>query len=209
MWPLLATIGPRILIPSFFIGQKVSTMTDYGQISQTIAFSFLFICFALNLFTDHAWISVIPGVAAWAYWNMMHDKENMEKYRYTDWAITTPFMLLALLVVNKTSAIYTAGIIIADLIMIATGYLGALASEFGTKIAFFTVGCVAFIPILYTLFTLKKAKLAVYLTILTWILYPIVWYMDEDSIINKQTTTVTYSVMDVVAKVGLVSLLRI
>ena len=209
MWPLLATVGPRILIPSFFIGQKVSTIHDPAVIAQTIAFSFLFVCFAITVFSDRAWLALIPGIAAWAYWKMLHDEERVEKYRYMDWGLTTPLMLLAILVTNKVSPIYTIGIMISDMIMIGSGYIGAMDPDLTNKMMMFIIGCIAFVPILYALFKMKKAKWAVSLTLMTWILYPILWYVDETSLIAKQTTTITYSVMDVVAKVGLVNLLQI
>jgi len=43
MGAALATIGPRILIPEFFVGQTVRTLSDPVVIAQTIAFSFLFV----------------------------------------------------------------------------------------------------------------------------------------------------------------------
>ena len=206
MWPALATIGPRILIPGFFVGQKVSTISDPSEIAQTIAFSFLFVSFAIALFSKTPWISLIPGVAAWAYWSMLHDRDGIENYRYTDWAITTPLMLLALLVVNNVSEIKILGLMIADFIMITAGYVGASWGE--TTTIMFIIGCIAFIPILYALYYLKKARWAVVLTMVMWTLYPIVWYLDEYAIIGKHTTNITYSVMDVASKVGLVNLLH-
>jgi len=39
--PFISQIGPRIAIPTIFIGPKVATMTDPIAIAQTMAFSML------------------------------------------------------------------------------------------------------------------------------------------------------------------------
>jgi len=204
----LATVGPRVLIPTFFTGQRISTLSDPVEISQTIAFSALFICFALTLFVDPM-LSVIPGVAAWSYWNMQKDKANLEFYRYTDWAITTPLMLVALLTANAKPVAEIAVLVLADIFMIYTGYEGVKEHDHAKQRAWFIAGCVAFVPIVYILLMLKKSTKAVLLTVALWTLYPIVWYLDEANTISKKVTNITYSAMDVVAKVGLVTLLQI
>ena len=207
MWPLLAAIGPRILIPSFFIGPKLAAMEDNVEIAQNIAFSILFITFAFTAFTEHAWLSLIPGIAAWAYWNMMKHPHNNEFYRYTDWALTTPLILIAILYANGATMHNILGIVILDLIMIGTGYLGVKQEDKTKKNILFILGCIAFLPILYVLFHQHKTKAAIYLTLVIWSLYPLVWYADEVEVITKETSTIMYSVMDVIAKVGVVNLL--
>jgi len=204
MWPLLAAIGPRILIPSFFLGPKLADMDNNVEIAQTVALSVLFIAFAVTLFTEYAWLSLIPGVAAWAYWNMLRQPSKQEMYRYTDWAITTPLILAAILHANKAPVHTIIGILVLDLIMIGTGYLGVTQTDKDKKNALFILGCIAFLPILYVLFHQNKTKAAIYLTLLLWTLYPIVWYVDEINAIKKETTAIIYSIMDVIAKVGVV-----
>lgn len=204
----LATVGPRVLIPGFFTGQRISSLSDPVEIAQTIAFSALFICFALTLFVDPV-LSVIPGVAAWSYWNMQKDKANLEFYRYTDWAITTPLMLVALLMANAKPVVEVAVLVILDIFMIYTGYQGMKEHDQAKQRAWFIAGCIALLPIFYILLTLKKHTTAVLLTVAVWTLYPIVWYLDEANTISKKVANVSYSVMDVAAKVGLVSLLQL
>jgi bacteriorhodopsin len=75
--------------------------------------------------------------------------------------------------------------------------------------AWFIAGCVVFLPILYALYNSKGYRSAVLLTLAVWILYPIVWYLDEQKKISRTTTGITYSVMDVIAKIGLVTLLNV
>ena len=59
------------------------------------------------------------------------------------------------------------------------------------------------------IYTMKKAKWAIALTLVMWLLYPIVWYAEETKAVAASTANISYSVMDVVAKVGLVNLLHI
>ena len=205
----LWSLGPRIVIPTFFVSQKVKTLTDPVDIAQTIAFSVLFVTSVVMAFSPEPWLSLIPGIAAWAYWNMMNDKPRTEVYRYTDWAFTTPLMLLAILLANKASLTTIVAILLADGIMIGTGYLGTQASNNTNKMILFALGCAALVPILITLFRMNKAKYAIYLTLVLWCVYPLVWYGDEEGLLTKPTSNITYSVMDVLTKVGLVNLLHL
>lgn len=205
----LWSLGPRIIIPMFFVSQKVNTLDDPVDIAKTIAFSVLFITSVVMAFSAEPWLSLIPGIAAWAYWNMIYDKPRLEVYRYTDWAMTTPLMLLAILLANKASLTTIVAVLLADGIMIGTGYLGSQATDNTNKLALFALGCAALVPILYILSTMKKAKYAIYLTLILWCLYPLVWYADEEALVTKQTSNITYSVMDVITKVGLVNLLHL
>jgi len=204
----LATVGPRVLIPTFFTGQRIATLSDPVDIAQTIAFSALFICFALTLFVDPL-LSIIPGVAAWSYWYMQKDKAKQDFYRYTDWAITTPLMLVALLAANAKPVIEIVSLVLLDLFMIYAGYEGVKDHDHVRQKKWFLAGCLALVPILYVLLRLKKNTNAVLLTVALWTLYPLVWYLDEANTISKKATNVAYSVMDVAAKVGLVALLKL
>lgn len=204
----IAALAPRIIIPGFFIGQKVSGMTDIGKAFQTVAFSAFFVATVLTIFQGTAWLAVIPAVAGISYWYMMKDPDNKQKYRYADWAITTPLMLIAILLANKQALPLVAALTVLDLEMIGFGYAGVKESNPSKKMFAFFLGCIAFVPILYYLFQQKKFSYAVYLTLFLWTLYPIVWYSEETNALSDTVVTSTYSVMDVCAKVGLVYLLH-
>jgi bacteriorhodopsin len=206
---LLASLGPRILGMGFFSGPTLIKIEDPAILAKNVAFILLFITFASALFSSTPWIALIPGIACWAYGNMLSDTPHTDMYRYTDWALTTPLMLAAILSANNVGTATLLGVVALDLVMIATGYLGATATEEATKLGMFGVGCLALAPILYVLYSLKKAKYAIYLTILMWSLYPVVWYLDEESHINKSTATIAYSYLDVITKSGLVYFLQI
>jgi bacteriorhodopsin len=205
---LLATIGPRIVIPTFFVGQKIRTMTDIGKIFQTAAFSAFFVSSVVLIFQGDLWLSLIPGVAALSYFSMLEDPDNTQTYRYADWLVTTPLMLLAILFANHSSLFVVLGVVILDLLMIGMGYLGVREPDIKKKWAPFTVGCLLLIPILYVLFQQKNYRAAIYLTILIWILYPVVWAVEEAQLLTEKVITCIYSVLDVITKVGLVYLLQ-
>jgi sensory rhodopsin len=209
MAQFIAAAAPRMIIPSFFVSQKVKTMTDPVAISQTVAFSSLFVSAVFNIFTPTPWIGLIPGIAAYAYWKMQQDPANTNLYRYTDWALTTPLILIALLSVNNYSVKSIAGLVALDLLMIASGYMGINESDPTKKQLWFALGCAAFLPILYALWNTKVAKWAVLLTLVLWTIYPIVWELNQEQRLSEQSTSIAYSAMDVCAKVGLVTLLHV
>jgi bacteriorhodopsin len=199
----LAVWGPRIFLPTFFTGTAISKMTDSVQIAQTISFTILIIT-AVNYAFRGEWIALIPGIASIAYWNMLSDPVDTEFYRYADWALTTPLMLVAILTAIHSPITTIVGLVVADLIMIWTGYKGI--QENHTR--YFWAGMLAFAPIVYTLATAKSKKAAIWLTLALWALYPLIWYADEEKWIREETANISYSIMDVIAKVGLVVLLR-
>ncbi len=205
---LLAQIAPRVIIPSFFVGQKVQTMEHPGEIAQTIAFSMLFVTAVFTFFQPPYWLGLIPAVAAAAYWMMMEDPKNQQIYRYLDWSITTPLMLLAIFLAANAPAHLIVPVIAADLLMIGAGYLGVVTEDRKQKIAYFAAGLLAFAPILYLLLTLKRNKAAIYLTVVVWSLYPLIYFLEDFKHISDSDATVAFSVMDMVSKIGLVNLLH-
>jgi len=208
MAQLLATFGPRVVIPTFFVGQKISKMTDPAAISQTIAFSALFVTAVVTLFQGTPWLAVIPGVAAVAYYKMLNDPTNVKKYRYADWAITTPIMLTAILLANKNPIGLISVMAIADLVMILAGYMGTQTTDDEKMFKYFCLSCLAFLPILYILAIQKGNPSAVYLTLGVWLLYPVIYYLKEINMTTEENTTIYYSVMDMIAKIGIVHLLH-
>lgn len=210
MAAVVAQVAPRIIIPGFFIGQSVKTMDDWGQISQTVAFSALFITAITTLFQgEEQWLGIIPGIAATAYYYMMKDPSNTERYRYTDWVFTTPLMLLAILkAAGGFSHAATLGIVASDVLMIGAGYIGVNETDARRRHMWFALGILAFVPILWVLFKMRANRTVVLGTLAVWTLYPIIWWLSEEKQITDTATTVSYSVMDVVSKVGLITFLK-
>ncbi|KAH7317538.1 hypothetical protein BKA65DRAFT_529501 [Rhexocercosporidium sp. MPI-PUGE-AT-0058] len=139
--------------------------------------------------------------------------------RYIDWVITTPLLLLDVLL--------TAGLpwptilitIFVDEIMIVTGLVGALvASRY--KWGYFVFAMLALFFILYqvTFVGQKHAShirasnqtnigrsymLAASWTMALWFLYPIAWGLSEGgNVISPDSEAIFYSILDILAKPG-------
>jgi len=135
--------------------------------------------------------------------------------RYVDWAITTPALLLTLLL---STGLPVSDIIITifwDEVMIITGLVGALVhSQY--KWGFYVFGCVAMFMVFYTLiFSARKAALAIgedvhkayirsALTLsFLWFLYPVAWGLcDGGNVISTDSEMIFYGILDLLAKPG-------
>jgi len=174
------------------------------MISQQIAFFILLSSSAYFLFVKaDIHLVFIPLIASLAYFFMIKDPRNEEKYRYIDWALTTPLMLYGILNVNRTPLTTTLSLILLDLLMIGSFVLGMI----GPADLWFVPGILFLLPILYYIFHLDKNKPAIYFFTFLWALYPIIWIMDKDNTLTQTDSSNIYSVLDTIAKVGLVDLL--
>jgi bacteriorhodopsin len=133
--------------------------------------------------------------------------------RYIDWFVTTPLLLLDLLLlagVPWSSIIFT---LIMDEIMIVTGLLGALTPS-SYKWGYWTFGMFAFFQVAYMLiFSARKRAMSlgsdvhrVFLgvavwTAFLWTLYPIAWGLSEGgNVTSSDGEAVFYGVLDLLAK---------
>ncbi|KEY75055.1 hypothetical protein S7711_01519 [Stachybotrys chartarum IBT 7711] len=133
--------------------------------------------------------------------------------RYIDWFVTTPLLLLDLLL--------TAGLpwptiliaILADWIMVVCGLVGALI-ETRYKWGYFVFGCVAFLYVAYALVwdgrqhasvlggSIKRTyNMCGVLLIFIWFLYPIAWGVSEGgNVIHPDSEAIFYGILDIIAK---------
>jgi bacteriorhodopsin len=133
--------------------------------------------------------------------------------RYIDWFVTTPLLLMDLLL--------TAGLpwptiliaILADWIMIVCGLVGALVQT-RYKWGYFVFGCVAFFYVAYALVwdgrqhanalggSIKRTyNTCGVLLIFIWFLYPIAWGVSEGgNVIHPDSEAIFYGVLDIIAK---------
>ncbi|GAA5905361.1 hypothetical protein JCM6882_003137, partial [Rhodosporidiobolus microsporus] len=133
--------------------------------------------------------------------------------RYIDWTVTTPMLLLELLLATGLPLSQIFIVVFLDLLMIETGLIGALVPS-RYKWGFFTFGCVALVAIWYFLLVPGRASAArlgsdfssayvrscAVLSVL-WLVYPIVWGVGEGGNLIKPTSEmVAYGVLDVLAK---------
>lgn len=133
--------------------------------------------------------------------------------RYIDWAITTPLLLLDLLLTAGLPTSTILATIFADEVMIVTGLIGAL-TQTSYKWGYWTFGMVALFYIAYNLIIVGRAhanaiggaprktyfRLGVFLTFL-WFIYPIAWGVSEGgNVVHPDSEAIFYGVLDVLAK---------
>lgn len=140
--------------------------------------------------------------------------------RYIDWVITTPLLLLDLLLTCGLPAPTILYTILMDEIMIITGLVGALVTS-DYKWGFFTFGCAAFLFVAWTVVIEGRTYARVlgpqvsrtYVicgvwTIALWFLYPIAWGLCEGgNVISSDSEAVFYGILDIFAKPGFGALL--
>jgi bacteriorhodopsin len=139
--------------------------------------------------------AVVVGIAGYHYFRMWSDWGNgtiNEGYRYADWLITVPLLVIELLIVLGVSSerrkklMFT--LVPATVLMIGLGYPGETSSVDGTKWTFWVLSMLPFIYILVTLAgelkaagtretgTVSKAiKNATTILLVTWLVYPIAY----------------------------------
>lgn len=143
-----------------------------------------------------------------------------DAYRYVDWLLTVPLLLLELILVMKLpqnesiSKSLRLGILAA--IMVALGYPGEIASDNTTRWIFWALAMIPFTFIVVELFVGLKASIATqpenvrgmvstarWITVLSWCFYPVVFIFPMIGFSGGTAITlvqVGYTVADIVAK---------
>ena len=130
-----------------------------------------------------------------------------------DWFITTPALLLTLVLASGLPLSDIVTLIFFDIVMIVTGLVGGLVQS-RYKWGFFTFGCVALFYIWWVLAGPARQSAGVlganYRTAFTrsalllsflWLLYPIAFGLaDGGNVISSDSEMVFYGVLDVLAK---------
>ena len=185
--------------------------------------------------------SMVTFIAGYHYWRIFNSFEHSsmknavtigtsqgafnEAYRYVDWILTVPLLLVEVIAVlaiaKEASRSLIKRLVIASAAMIILGYPGEISAETGTKMLYFVLSMIPFLYILYVLFVeLSKsldrqpdgvAKTVNNLRLLligTWAVYPISYLIPV--FITSPTATeaaslftyrqVGYTVADVLAK---------
>ena len=183
--------------------------------------------------------SMVTFIAAYHYWRIFNSFSESsvdggvtvgtakgafnEAYRYVDWILTVPLLLvevIAVLALAKAAASsLIARLVPASAAMIALGYPGEIATETGPKVIWGVLSTLPFLYILYVLFvelgksldrqpegvaaTVGRLRL---LLIATWGVYPISYLLpilsdtsatDPGAFVNRQ---IGYTIADVLAK---------
>ncbi|MBC7455524.1 MAG: bacteriorhodopsin [Massilia sp.] len=143
-----------------------------------------------------------------------------DAYRYVDWLLTVPLLLIELILVMRLSAAETVakgtklGLLAA--LMVVLGYPGEISALPGTRWLWWALAMVPFLIIVFDLFVgLKKSiasqpasvrglvSAARWLTVGSWCFYPVVFVFPMIGFTGSAATTavqVGYTVADIVAK---------
>ncbi|KAK4983077.1 hypothetical protein LTR50_007429 [Elasticomyces elasticus] len=133
--------------------------------------------------------------------------------RYIDWFITTPLLLMDLLLTAAMPWPTILFIILVDEVMIVTGLVGALVKS-SYKWGYFVFGCFALFWIVWVLIWEARRHASAMgsdigrafttcgsLTALIWILYPLAWGLCEGgNVIAPDSEAVFYGILDFIAK---------
>ena len=145
-----------------------------------------------------------------------------DAYRYVDWLLTVPLLLIELVLVMRLSPEQTSSKTVrlgsAAALMIVLGYPGEIATDIPTRALWGTLSAIPFIYIVWELFRglgesieqqpavardlVRKARL---LTFASWGFYPIVYMAPYAGLTGATATTVIqlgYTIADIVAKAG-------
>jgi sensory rhodopsin len=177
---------------------------------------------------------IITFIAAIMYWIMtdivgFFDQTAGEigatmPYRYIDWLLTTPLLLVEFGLIVAIAGAATKGfvtrIVIADIIMIVTGYLGEVGTEGEVStIVWFVISSLAWFYIVYAVFQVKLQGMPEYaanavkimrrFVMLGWAIYPIGTAIEEFMKLSGADVTaavaiaaIVYVIADVLNKVG-------
>lgn len=167
--------------------------------------------------------AVVVGIAGYHYyriWSGFAAGEMNEGYRYADWLITVPLLVIELLIVlgvaNEVRKGLMRKLVPATVLMIALGYPGEVSSENGTKWLWWVLAMIPFVYILWVLNgQLKEAssresgavagaiKNATVVLLVTWCVYPIAYLFpvfDASSEGLEVLRQVGYTFADITAK---------
>jgi bacteriorhodopsin len=178
--------------------------------------------------------AIITFIAAIMYWIMtdivgFFDQSAGEvgatmPYRYIDWLLTTPLLLVEFGVIVAIAGAATKGfvsrLVIADIIMIVTGYLGEVGTEGEVStIVWFVISSLAWFYIVYAVFQVKLDGMPAYaasavkimrrFVMFGWAIYPIGTAIEEfmklsgaDVSAAVAIAAIVYVIADVLNKVG-------
>jgi bacteriorhodopsin len=167
--------------------------------------------------------AVVVGIAGYHYfrmWSGWAEGTVNEGYRYADWLITVPLLVIELLIVlgvtaDRRKKLMTS-LVPATVLMIGLGYPGETSANETTKWTFWVLSMIPFLYILFTLSgELKAAKAretgavstsinnATKILLVTWLVYPIsylipvVFTVSDGAEAGRQ---VAYTIADITAK---------
>jgi bacteriorhodopsin len=224
-------------------GQYQLVYNAFSFTFATMAATTLFLWLGRSQVSDHYKTALtisglVTAIAAYHYfrifesWEQAYEFKNgalaatgyafNDAYRYVDWLLTVPLLLIELILVMGLSASETVSKSVklgaAAALMVALGYPGEIADDNTTRMIWGTLSTIPFIYIVWQLFSglgasissqpdnvrdlIKTARL---LTFASWGFYPIVYMIPYTSLSGASVETgvqIGYTIADLVAKAG-------
>lgn len=168
--------------------------------------------------------AIVVGIAGYHYFRIFSgwaDGEFNEGYRYADWLLTVPLLVIELLIVLGVAAVVrkrlTIQLVIAAIAMIALGYPGEVATDDSTKWIFWVLSMIPFIYILVTLVgqmgqaakresprVAAPIRAAIVILLISWLVYPVAYlfpvFFEAGNEAAETVRQVGYSIADLIAK---------
>jgi bacteriorhodopsin len=230
-------------MPTITIGQYLLVYNAFSFTFATMAAATLFLWISRSqvgpAYKTALTISgLVTAIAAYHYfrifesWNEAYEVRNgviavtglafNDAYRYVDWLLTVPLLLIELILVMRLSQQETTSkslkLGFAAALMIVLGYPGEIADTNTMRAVWGTLSTILFIYIVWQLFAglgasierqpesvkglIKKARL---LTFASWGFYPIVYMIPYTNMSGGAVETgvqVGYTIADIIAKAG-------
>ena len=167
--------------------------------------------------------AVVVGIAGYHYfrmWSGWAEGTVNEGYRYADWLITVPLLVIELLIVlgvtaDRRKKLMTS-LVPATVLMIGLGYPGEVSTNDSTKWLYWALAMLPFAYILFTLSgELKAAKAretgavsqsitnATRILLITWLVYPIAYLIPVVFTVSDGAEAgrqIAYTIADITAK---------
>ncbi len=165
---------------------------------------------------------LVTGVACFHYFRMAgiySQGDFPTEYRYIDWIITTPLLLLKfplLLGLGKDGKKFLIPLLVLDVLMVVTAYIAEISPIGGvTWWAFFLIACLFELGIVYLLFNKMRASIGAapapiakslrlmrMFIFVGWLIYPIGFLMALAGPMGESLREIFYNIADVINKVG-------
>lgn len=218
---LSLVIASQLFTALFLLAATARVLPRYRQallVGATVCGIAAYHYFRIFASFTEAYVTSAPGGAG--LYTMAPGKSFNEGYRYVDWLLTVPLLLVELVAVLALARTVQSSLlkrlIPAAALMIALGYPGEISLDTGTRVLFGGLSTIPFLYILYVLFIeLTKSldrqipEVRTYVNRLrlllfaSWGVYPIAYLIPllgisgSDAWVGKQ---IGYSVADIVAK---------
>jgi bacteriorhodopsin len=242
VWQAQAGLG-EIIMDSLTVGQFSLVYNAFSFTFATMAAATIFLWFGRSqvgaAYKTALTISgLVTAIAAYHYWrifeswNGAYEFKNAvvsatgfafnDAYRYVDWLLTVPLLLIELVLVMRLSQQETSSKCLrlgaAAALMIVLGYPGEIAADNATRALWGTLSAIPFLYIVWELFkglgasidrqpesVRKLIKDARLVTFGSWGFYPIVYMIPYTNLAGGTVETavqVGYTVADLIAKAG-------